>query len=199
VLAVCAHPDDESFGLGAIIAGLTESGTDVTLICLTHGEASTLSGGGDLHDRRKDELERAGRVLGLDSTQLLDYGDGCLPAVPLSDLADRVALAIESTKADALLVFDPEGVTGHADHQRATGAARAAAAAAGVPVLAWVIPSEVAEELNRQFGTEFTGYPSGAADFVLEVDRSCQLRAIEEHASQSLDNPVLRRRLEVED
>ena len=41
VLAVCAHPDDESFGLGGVIAALVAAGTRVDLICLTGGEAST--------------------------------------------------------------------------------------------------------------------------------------------------------------
>jgi LmbE family N-acetylglucosaminyl deacetylase len=197
VLAVCAHPDDESFGLGAIIAGLTQDGTDVSLICLTHGEASTLGGSPDLVDRRKDELEQAVRVLGLRSTQLLDYGDGRLTAVPLSDLVQEVASAIDLTQARALLVFDPEGVSGHDDHRRATAAARCAAEAAGIPVFAWVIPYQVAKQLNFQFGTKFNGRSPDVVDVVLHVDRSRQLEAIARHASQSVDNPVLRHRLDL--
>lgn len=42
VLAVVAHPDDESFGLGAIIDGLTAGGMAVAVLCFTHGEPSTL-------------------------------------------------------------------------------------------------------------------------------------------------------------
>src|SRR5664280_261786 len=42
VLAVCAHPDDESFGLGAALATFDESGTSTSVLCFTHGEASTL-------------------------------------------------------------------------------------------------------------------------------------------------------------
>jgi LmbE family N-acetylglucosaminyl deacetylase len=42
VLAVVAHPEDESFGLGAIVDVFTRSGSGVEVLCLTHGEASTL-------------------------------------------------------------------------------------------------------------------------------------------------------------
>ena len=36
-LAVIAHPDDESFGLGAVLAALVEAGVGVPVLCLTHG------------------------------------------------------------------------------------------------------------------------------------------------------------------
>jgi hypothetical protein len=40
---VVAHPDDESFGLGAIISQMTATGAAVHILCYTHGEASTLN------------------------------------------------------------------------------------------------------------------------------------------------------------
>jgi LmbE family N-acetylglucosaminyl deacetylase len=43
VLVVVAHPDDESFGLGAIISQMTATGSAVHILCYTHGEASTLN------------------------------------------------------------------------------------------------------------------------------------------------------------
>lgn len=42
-LAVIAHPDDESFGLGAVIDQLTAAGTAVHILCYSHGGASTLN------------------------------------------------------------------------------------------------------------------------------------------------------------
>ena len=53
ILAVVAHPDDESFGLGALLARAAAAGARVGVLCLTHGEASTLHGvDGDLREIR---------------------------------------------------------------------------------------------------------------------------------------------------
>ena len=41
VAAVVAHPDDESFGLGGVLATFAAQGRLVHVLCLTHGEAST--------------------------------------------------------------------------------------------------------------------------------------------------------------
>ena len=50
VLAVCAHLDDESFGLGAVLSAFADRGVRTSVLCLTHGEASTLGADvGDLH------------------------------------------------------------------------------------------------------------------------------------------------------
>ena len=60
VLAVVAHPDDESFGLGAVLAAMVGEGAEVGVLCLTHGEASTLHGvDGDLRAVREGELAEA--------------------------------------------------------------------------------------------------------------------------------------------
>ena len=63
-----AHPDDESFGLGAILDRFVTTGARASVLCFTHGEASTLHGVvGDLREIRTTELaEAAGRTLGLD-------------------------------------------------------------------------------------------------------------------------------------
>lgn len=42
-LVVTAHPDDESFGLGAVIDLFTSAGAAVHILCYTHGGASTLN------------------------------------------------------------------------------------------------------------------------------------------------------------
>lgn len=194
LVAVCAHPDDESFGLGAVIAAFAAAGTDNTLLCFTRGEASTLgTEQGDLAAVRTAELTAAATALGIADVTLLDYPDGGLADIPLETLTaevDRVA-----GQADALLVFDEGGITGHPDHIKATAAAFAAAEQIGIFVYAWAIPRDVAAALNAEFGTTFVGSESGAMDFCLTVDRARQLRAIACHRSQATDNPVLWRRL----
>lgn len=198
LVAVCAHPDDESFGLGAVICALAGHGVATTVLSLTHGEASTLGGGpGDLGATRAREIAEAAEALGARSVELLDYPDGGLDAVPLAELSDLVADLARRSDADGLLVFDEGGITGHPDHRRATRAAVDAGGRLGIPVMAWVIPDAVATRLNEEFGTAFTGRPGEEADLVIEVDRAVQRRAIACHASQATENPVLWRRLEL--
>jgi LmbE family N-acetylglucosaminyl deacetylase len=198
VLAVCAHPDDESFGLGAVLAALATAGTASSVLCFTHGEASTLGmGAGDLRRVRAGELAAAAAVLGTGSTVLLGYPDGRLAGIPLSQLAGRVRQQVLRTRPEALLVFDEGGITGHPDHCQATAAALSAAACDDLTVIAWAIPHLVAEALNAEFATAFTGRPPAQIDLTITVDRAAQLEAIALHASQSTDNPVLCRRLEL--
>lgn len=197
VLAVVAHPDDESFGLGAVISRLGEEGGEASVLCFTRGEASTLHAvAGELGAVRAAEFERAAALLGVRRRELLDYPDGGLAGVPLAELAEHVTRLAGETGADALLVFDEGGITGHPDHCRATEAALAAASGR-LDVLAWALPDEVAAALNGQFGTSFVGRPREGLDIRLDVDRRRQREAIAEHASQSTDNPVLWRRLEL--
>jgi LmbE family N-acetylglucosaminyl deacetylase len=198
VLAVCAHPDDESFGLGAVLTTLASTGTSSSVVCFTHGEASTLGpGAGDLRRVRAGELAAAAAVLGTAGTRLLDYPDGGLCGIPLSGLAGHVREQVRRTGAEALLVFDEGGITGHPDHCQATAAALAAAASDDLTVIAWAIPHRVAEALNAEFATSFTGRPPAQIDLTITVDRAAQRTAIACHASQSTCNPVLWRRLEL--
>ena len=193
VLAVCAHPDDESFGLGAVLSGFAEGGAEVALLCLTCGEASTLGAGVDLADRRRLELAAAAAELGAGHVDLRDHPDGALCSVGLDRLAGEVAAAARLAQADLVVVFDEGGITGHPDHCRATEAALAATP--HLPVLAWALPRHVADALNGAFGASFVGRQDDALDLVVDVDRTRQHRAIACHASQLDDNPVVARRL----
>jgi GlcNAc-PI de-N-acetylase len=78
VLAVVAHPDDESFGLGAILAALVAAGAEVRVVCLAHGEASTLGATHDLAAVRHRELTAAAERLGVADVVLHDFPDGRL-------------------------------------------------------------------------------------------------------------------------
>ena len=196
VTVVCAHPDDESFGLGAIIAGLATTGADVRLVCFTAGERSTLGAGPDLATRRARELDCAAEALGIADVELLDHPDGSLADVAVEDLADVVTAC--STDADALLTFDRGGITGHPDHQQATAAAITAGRRLDVPVWGWALTEPVARTLREQFRIPFVGRSQDDLDLVLEVDRERQRRAITCHGSQLTDNPVPHRRIELQ-
>jgi LmbE family N-acetylglucosaminyl deacetylase len=198
VLAVVAHPDDESFGLGALLAAMTASGTDVSLLCFTRGEASTLGDPvEDLGALRAEELASAADRLGLTRTELLDYPDSGLARVSLSELVEHVERQLALSCADTLLVFDEGGITGHPDHCQATAAALEAADRHDLVVVAWSIPQGAAAALNAEFGTSFIGRQPREIDIDLPVERDAQRKAIGCHNSQATENEVLWRRLEL--
>jgi N-acetylglucosamine malate deacetylase 2 len=196
LVAVTAHPDDESFGLGGVLSTLVTESTLVSVLCFTHGERSTLGTDyADLGTVRCTELIAAAHVLGLDHVTLFQYPDGRLAEIPVDELVDHVLPLARD--ADALLVFDEGGVTGHPDHCSATAAALAVGDIFDLPIFAWALPQAVAEQLNEEFGASFVGRPEGELNIVLEVDRARQLEAIACHRSQTEENPVLWRRLDL--
>jgi LmbE family N-acetylglucosaminyl deacetylase len=198
VLAVVAHPDDESFGLGALLDAFARSGAGVEVLCLTHGEASTLHGApGDLAALRGTELTAAADLLGVTRTVLKDHADGHLSKLPTASLAGEVVAVAESFRADGLLVFDDAGVTGHPDHMAATAAGLLAAEMRHLPVLGWTLPKAVAAQLNQELGAGFIGHLDEDIDLRVTVDRARQRLASHAHVSQALPSSVLWRRLEL--
>ncbi len=201
VLVVVAHPDDESFGLGAVIDAFVASGARVEVLCLTAGEASTLVAGvepgADLSVVRAAELREAADALGISATTLGAYPDGGLADLPEGTLTADIEAAVRVVDPDGLLVLDTSGVTGHPDHVAASRAAVEAAAAQGLPVLAWTLPGHVADVLSSEYDTAMAGVPEDAVDFVLAVGRARQRRAIAAHASQAVPGSILWRRLEL--
>jgi len=198
-LVAVAHPDDETFGLGAIVSCLTASGTAVHVLCFTRGEASTLNeNDSDLRQARARELRQASAALGAASVALLDYPDGALADVPPAELAAHVTGLADLYGADGLLVFDDTGITGHPDHQAATRAAMQAAETAGLPVLAWTLADTIARRLGEETGGTFAGQPPDHIDLSIRVDRAPQRRAALMHASQISPAATLWRRLQLQ-
>ena len=197
-LAVVAHPDDESFGLGALLSAFADQNSVVAVLCFTRGEASTLGGvQGSLATIRAAELKAAAERLGVGAVELLDEPDGQLAHRGRHRLVESVLQQAERHRADGLVVFDDTGITGHPDHIAATRAAVAAAEFARLPVLGWTLPQSVAATLRRELGAPFVGRPNEAIDFALAVNREKQLHAVHAHASQAVPTSVLWRRLEL--
>lgn len=181
-LAVIAHPDDESFGLGAVISQLAAAGTRVHVLCYSRGQASTLNETGvDLQQAREDELRQAATELGAAGVTLLDYPDGGLSAIPGEDLAGHVTEMAARTRPAGLLVFDDTGITRHSDHRAATAAAVLAARRAGLPVLVWVLPEAVADRLAAETGADFAGEPPGLVDLCVRGSRVRRRRVHSHH------------------
>lgn len=133
LLAVLAHPDDETFGMGGTLALYSKLGAQVNLICATRGESGDvdpryLDSYNSVADRRVAELKCASVILGLSNVQFLDYRDSgmqgspdnrhpkALAAARLEEVAAKVAHSIRSLRPQVVLTFDPVGGYGHPDH-----------------------------------------------------------------------------------
>jgi LmbE family N-acetylglucosaminyl deacetylase len=154
-LGVIAHPDDESFGLGALHSAFVDAGGDVAVLCFTRGEASTLQAvEGNLATIRAAELEAAAEQLGVTTVELLDEPDGLLDVADRGRRVASVLAAAVRHRTDGLLVFDDTGITGHPDHIAATGAALEAARSAGLPVRSpWTPAARDRRHRGRSAGT----------------------------------------------
>jgi N-acetyl-1-D-myo-inositol-2-amino-2-deoxy-alpha-D-glucopyranoside deacetylase len=121
ILAVFAHPDDESLACGGTLARLADAGAAIVLMCLTHGERGVsldpgLVPDGDLGRVRARELVAASRVLGITDLQVLDYPDGNLRWGGGPSLPERIRAAVERHDPSAIITFDCDGLYWHVDH-----------------------------------------------------------------------------------
>jgi LmbE family N-acetylglucosaminyl deacetylase len=114
LLAVFAHPDDESLACGGLLALCADRGVRVTLLCATHGENHAGVRDDVWFDQRARELDAAAQVLGIAEVILLDYRDGFLPWAP--DLSDRIEVEIRRVGPDVVLTFGKDGLYWHPDH-----------------------------------------------------------------------------------
>jgi LmbE family N-acetylglucosaminyl deacetylase len=190
VAAVVAHPDDETFGLGALLANLASEGREVRVLCFTRGEASTIGASEELADIRERELFDAARVLGVASVTLLDVPDGGLDVLADAELDVRIHEWLQPDVA-ALVVLEPQGVTGHPDHRAASLAAERVADQRDILVVEWGVGPRTAFRLGEEYGLFFESIGDGPGVHDVRVDRTAQLEAIQSHASQLDDDPVV--------
>jgi LmbE family N-acetylglucosaminyl deacetylase len=139
LLAVFAHPDDESIACGATLAWCADLGARVTIICATSGELG--QGSTDrLGHARIQELHAAAQTLGVAEVVTLDYPDGFLPWVEAGKLEASILELIRGVQADVVITFDEDGLYWHPDHiaihERTTAAI--AALGEGAPALYYV-------------------------------------------------------------
>jgi LmbE family N-acetylglucosaminyl deacetylase len=79
LLAVVAHPDDETFGFGSLLAHAARAGAEVVVVCATRGEAGEAPAEVDVSEGlavvRERELREAAALLGVARLELLDFAD----------------------------------------------------------------------------------------------------------------------------
>jgi LmbE family N-acetylglucosaminyl deacetylase len=144
VLAVFAHPDDESLLAGGVLAALAAAGRRVAIVSMTRGERGPtelpgLGAGPALGDLREAELLRAARALGASAAECLDYPDGDLAGVDERQAARALSRLLERERPELVISFSDDGLYWHPDHlavSRLLNAALGLLGRAGAP--AWL-------------------------------------------------------------
>jgi N-acetyl-1-D-myo-inositol-2-amino-2-deoxy-alpha-D-glucopyranoside deacetylase len=133
LLAVLAHPDDETFGTGGTLAYYARQGVEVHLVCATRGEVGDvdpqyMQGFSSVADVRVSELRCAAGILGLTGVHFLDYRDSGMPgspdnthpqalaAAPIDEVAAKIIHYFRLLRPQVVITFDLIGGYRHPDH-----------------------------------------------------------------------------------
>jgi len=136
LMVVHAHPDDEVFSTGGILAKYGEAGYRVVVVYCTRGEV------GEIHDPeldaddaahrlgeiRETEVERALHILGVTDFRFLGYRDSGMADTehnrdpdafmnaPLEEATTRLLSVMRETRPQVVITYDESGGYGHPDH-----------------------------------------------------------------------------------
>lgn len=131
ILAVFAHPDDESLACGGTLARLADLGMRVVVICASHGERGSHAGPArddQLGRVRAAEMRAAATALGIAQVILLNHPDGDLRWAHVSEFNAELLLFIRRYSPAAIITFGEDGLYWHLDHvgvyERTTTAVR---------------------------------------------------------------------------
>jgi LmbE family N-acetylglucosaminyl deacetylase len=206
-VVVHAHPDDEAIFTGATIHRLVGRGVRVVLVTATCGEAGEpripLQRGETIGQRRRDELERACELLGVDRLVMLGYRDsgahrgpyptGSLGSAAPEDVGRRVTQLAEAEQACAVLHYDPRGIYGHVDHVQVHRAGALAASRLGITAYEATVDGAQLSRGPRHLlhvaaGDDAElGVPARAISLVVRADAGAlqaKLAAMAAHSSQ---------------
>jgi LmbE family N-acetylglucosaminyl deacetylase len=202
LLGVWAHPDDEAYLAGGLMAAAVDAGSRVVCVTATRGERGTPDPDtwppGRLAPVREAELAASLAMLGVSEHRQLGYPDGGCTAVPAGEAVDRLAALVAEVGPDTVLTFGPDGVTGHPDHRTVSAWATAAvrrSTPGRAPRLLYAATTEAwcerFDQLHRTIGVFPPGLPARfpAGEVAFEVvladdllDR--KVSALEAQASQ---------------
>jgi LmbE family N-acetylglucosaminyl deacetylase len=195
MLAVVGRPGEEAFYLGAVLDAFRAGGTATSVLAFTEGEAAlpSVTSSTAATSTRRSEFEVASFVLRVTHRLMIDYPDGGLDRIPEAELVRQVIDMIRRCSADLLLTAEAGGID-----PLVIGATCAAGRAAGVPVLAWTLPAEVAADVRAAGGQGVPDHPGGTTDFAVRVARNVQMRAMRAHRSQAAVEHAQIARLDVQ-
>lgn len=122
LMAVLAHPDDESLGIGGTLAAYAARGVETYVVTATRGERGRYfdnenrPSDAEVGRVREAELRDAARELGVHEVTLLDYLDGELDRADPSEAVGRIVAQLRRVRPQVVVTFDPFGAYGHPDH-----------------------------------------------------------------------------------
>jgi N-acetyl-1-D-myo-inositol-2-amino-2-deoxy-alpha-D-glucopyranoside deacetylase len=199
MLVVVAHPDDETFGCGSVLAHAAGRGVETVVACATRGELGEIAPGtgiepAGLGEAREAELRAAASELGVARVVMLGWRDsgvdgdpapGSLAATPVDEVAAAVQRVLEAERP--AVVVTPDGLDGHRDHVAIRNATLQAVRNAADPpgrVYLWCLPRSV---LARFTGYEEMGTPDESVTTIIDTAEHLERRwrAIRKHASQA--------------
>jgi LmbE family N-acetylglucosaminyl deacetylase len=166
VMAVLAHPDDESLGCGGTLAKYAAEGLGVTVVTATRGErgrharADSPPGPEALGRIRESELRAAAAALGVDDVQVLGYVDLELDRAEPREVIGRIVAQLRRARPQVVVTFAPDGAYGHPDHIAISQFTTAAVVAAGDP--AWDEPGQGPSEPHRVSKLYFLAWGAAA-------------------------------------
>jgi LmbE family N-acetylglucosaminyl deacetylase len=143
LMAVLAHPDDESLGFGGTLARYASEGVTTALVTATRGDRGRFGdtrlgdaghpGLAALGAIRESELRAAATTLGVHDVSVLGYGDQQVDQSEPRHIIEAIAGHIRRVRPHVVVTFAPDGAYGHPDHiavSQFTSAAVIAAATA---------------------------------------------------------------------
>ena len=123
LLAVFAHPDDETSAAAGTLIHYARAGVDMYVVTATRGERGDL-GTGDVPIARRDlpavreaELRAVLALYGAHPPILLDYRDQELSTADFETLTHDVWRVMVSVRPEVVITFGPSGISGHEDHK----------------------------------------------------------------------------------
>lgn len=121
ILGIWAHPDDEIFCMGGLMAMAIRNGQQVACVTATRGEAGVQDelrwSGQNLGKIRTEELNKAYELLGGVDHFWLDYEDGCCRQASTDEACMKLSRIIAEVNPDTIFTFGSDGMTGHDDHK----------------------------------------------------------------------------------
>lgn len=122
LMAVLAHPDDESLGFGGTLARYAAEGVETHLVTATRGERGRFGAEGKTGDSaevgrvREAELREAASELGIREVCVLGYPDTAVDLVPARIAIQAIVSIIRRIRPQVIVTFGPDGAYGHPDH-----------------------------------------------------------------------------------